>query len=238
MRCWNFGSENPSGKRFWGDCGASLDSRTLTPARQPGEPLPGERRHLTVLFCDLVNSTSIATQLDAEEWREVLAGYHRSATDAIECFGGYIAQYLGDGLMAYFGWPEAHENDAERAARAGLAIPNRYRSHEAVEIANKIPKPKDLGDLYLFKGRLHLMQDPRGVRKARQCFNAAIRIACGMGAKSDELSAVIEIARLLKQQNRTQQAYATLAEIYNLFTEGFDTADLKEAKALLEELSC
>jgi class 3 adenylate cyclase/tetratricopeptide (TPR) repeat protein len=74
------------------------------------------------LFCDLVGSTEIATQLDPEEWREVVAGYHRAATEAITQFGGYIAQYLGDGVMAYFGWPEAHDNNAERALRAGLAI--------------------------------------------------------------------------------------------------------------------
>jgi class 3 adenylate cyclase/predicted ATPase len=82
----------------------------------------GERRHLTVLFCDLVGSTEIATRLDPEEWREVVAGYHRAAAEAITRFGGYVAQYLGDGVMAYFGWPEAHDNDGERAARAGLAI--------------------------------------------------------------------------------------------------------------------
>jgi class 3 adenylate cyclase/tetratricopeptide (TPR) repeat protein len=107
------------------------------PTREPGEPLPGERRHLTVLFCDLVNSTSIATQLDPEEWREVVAKYHRSATEAIVRFGGYIAQYLGDGVMAYFGWPEAHDNNAERAARAGLAI------LEAISKLNELPaRPK------------------------------------------------------------------------------------------------
>jgi class 3 adenylate cyclase/tetratricopeptide (TPR) repeat protein len=122
MRCSNCGSENPIGKRFCGDCGAPLDGRAPIPTRELLTPLPGERRHLTVLFCDLVNSTSIATQLDPEEWREVVATYHRAAAEAIERFGGYIAQYLGDGVMAYFGWPEAHENDAERAARAGLAI--------------------------------------------------------------------------------------------------------------------
>jgi class 3 adenylate cyclase/predicted ATPase len=82
----------------------------------------GERRHLTVLFCDLVGSTEIAAQLDPEEWREVVGGYHRAAAGAITRFGGHVAKYLGDGVMAYFGWPEAHENDAERAARAGLAI--------------------------------------------------------------------------------------------------------------------
>jgi class 3 adenylate cyclase len=82
----------------------------------------GERRHLTVLFCDLVGSTEIASHLDPEDWREIVAGYHRAAAEAIERFGGSVAQYLGDGVMAYFGYPEAHDNDAERATRAGLAI--------------------------------------------------------------------------------------------------------------------
>jgi class 3 adenylate cyclase/predicted ATPase len=84
--------------------------------------LTGERRHLTVLFCDLVGSTEIASHLDPEEWREIVGQYHHAAAQAIERFGGRVAQYLGDGVMAYFGWPEAHDNDAERAARAGLAI--------------------------------------------------------------------------------------------------------------------
>jgi class 3 adenylate cyclase/tetratricopeptide (TPR) repeat protein len=75
-----------------------------------------------VLFCDLVGSTEIAARLDPEEWRETVAAYHRAATEAISRYGGYVAKYLGDGVMAYFGWPEAHDNDAERAARAGLAI--------------------------------------------------------------------------------------------------------------------
>jgi class 3 adenylate cyclase/predicted ATPase len=85
----------------------------------------GERRHLTVLFCDLVGSTEIAAQLDPEEWREVVSGYHHTAAEAITGYGGHVAKYLGDGVMAYFGWPQAHENDAERATRAGLAIVER-----------------------------------------------------------------------------------------------------------------
>jgi class 3 adenylate cyclase len=68
-----------------------------------------------------VGSTEIAAQLDPEEWREAVASYHHAATQAITRFGGYVAQYLGDGVIAYFGWPEAHDNNAERAARAGLA---------------------------------------------------------------------------------------------------------------------
>jgi class 3 adenylate cyclase len=75
-----------------------------------------------VLFSDLVGSTEIAAHLDAEEWREIAAQYHRTAAAAVTRFGGNVAKYLGDGLMVYFGWPEAHEDDAERAVRAGLAI--------------------------------------------------------------------------------------------------------------------
>jgi class 3 adenylate cyclase/tetratricopeptide (TPR) repeat protein len=88
----------------------------------PAREVAGERRHLTVLFCDLVGSTAIAAQLDPEEWRETVGEYHRAAADAITRFGGHVVKYLGDGVMALFGWPEAHDNDAERAARAGLAI--------------------------------------------------------------------------------------------------------------------
>jgi class 3 adenylate cyclase len=82
----------------------------------------GERRCLTVLFCDLVNSTEIAAQLDPEEWRDIAADYQRTADEAVSRLGGHVAKYLGDGLVVYFGWPEAHEDDAERARRAGLAV--------------------------------------------------------------------------------------------------------------------
>jgi len=82
----------------------------------------GERRHLTVLFCDLVDSTRIAARLDPEEWREVAAEFLATAAAAATHVGGHVAKYLGDGLMVYFGWPEAHEDDAERAVRGGLAI--------------------------------------------------------------------------------------------------------------------
>jgi class 3 adenylate cyclase/tetratricopeptide (TPR) repeat protein len=125
MRCSSCGSDNPTGKRFCGDCGAALGDALAPKAEETISIVAsasGERRHLTVLFCDLVGSTEIAAQLDPEEWREVVAGYHRAAAEAITRYGGYVAQYLGDGVMAYFGWPVAHENDAERAARAGLAV--------------------------------------------------------------------------------------------------------------------
>ena len=82
----------------------------------------GERRHVTVMFCDLVDSTGIASKLDAEEWRDLVGAYIDAASAAVAEMGGKIAKKLGDGLMALFGYPVAQENDAERAVRAALAI--------------------------------------------------------------------------------------------------------------------
>jgi class 3 adenylate cyclase len=92
----------------------SAEERTAPPA--------GERRYLTVMFCDLVGSTSISAQLDAEEWRDLVGVYLDAATAAVKEMGGHVAKKLGDGLMALFGYPLAQENDAERAARAALSI--------------------------------------------------------------------------------------------------------------------
>jgi class 3 adenylate cyclase/tetratricopeptide (TPR) repeat protein len=138
-RCPACGADSPVGKRFCGNCGAKLplDGGGAEPPAAPrssgGTQVPvapttasvaseGERRHLTVLYCDLVNSTEISSHLDLEDWREFAASYQRGAADAVTRFGGHVAKHLGDALMVYFGWPEAHEDDAERAVRAGLAI--------------------------------------------------------------------------------------------------------------------
>src|SRR6516164_3037172 len=82
----------------------------------------GERRCVTVMFCDLVGSTSISAQLDAEEWRDLVSAYLDAACAAVTELGGHVAKKLGDGLMVLFGYPVAQENDAERAARAALSI--------------------------------------------------------------------------------------------------------------------
>lgn len=124
--CPQCGADNAPAAKFCGECGAPLAAplRTSVPATSPAQPreTSGERRHLTVLFCDLVGSTEISARLDPEEWREIESGYLGAVAEAMSRFGGFVAKYLGDGVMAYFGWPEAHDNDAERAARAGLAI--------------------------------------------------------------------------------------------------------------------
>jgi len=81
-----------------------------------------ERRQLTVMFCDLIGSTPLSTRFDPEDLREIVGAYHRCVTDTIGRFGGFVAKYMGDGVLIYFSYPEAHEDDAERAARAGLAV--------------------------------------------------------------------------------------------------------------------
>jgi class 3 adenylate cyclase/predicted ATPase len=92
------------------------------PPATPTQEAAGERRHVTVMFCDLVGSTSISAQLDAEDWRDLVGAYLDTASAAVTEMGGHVAKKLGDGLMALFGHPTAQENDAERAVRAALSI--------------------------------------------------------------------------------------------------------------------
>ena len=109
-RCPHCGADNPAGKKFCGDCGTPLqglgsgsevsDSSGLHPAP---DPHPGVRRQLTVLSCDLVGSTPLSQQLDAEEWHDVIAQYQQAAAGAVARFGGHVAKNLGDGLLIYLG---------------------------------------------------------------------------------------------------------------------------------------
>ena len=95
-------------------------SATSTPVSPPISE--AERRQLTVMFCDLVDSTGLSVRLDPEDLRAVIGGYHRCVAAVIERSGGFVAKYMGDGVLAYFGYPRADEHDAERAVRAGLAL--------------------------------------------------------------------------------------------------------------------
>src|ERR1700722_10524432 len=108
---------------------AGLKSTATEPVQsQPAakiEPKPydaAERRQLTVMFCDLVGSTAMSARLDPEDMRGIIAAYHKCCANLITQGGGFVAKYMGDGVLAYFGYPQAHEHDAERAVRAGLAI--------------------------------------------------------------------------------------------------------------------
>ncbi len=115
--CVTCGTPAPDGNRFCGHCGAPLPTPEST-----GEIRRPERRHLTILFCDLVGSTELADRLDPEDFRNLVALYQRACGTVIDRFEGHVAQYLGDGILAYFGYPQAHERDPERAIFAALGI--------------------------------------------------------------------------------------------------------------------
>jgi hypothetical protein len=112
---------------------------TLPIAPQPSIPQDAaERRQLTVMFCDLVGSTALSARLDPEDLRAVIAAYHRCSTAMVERHGGFVAKYMGDGVLAYFGYPQAHEDDSERAVRAGLALVEAVAKLKSVaEVTNR-----------------------------------------------------------------------------------------------------
>jgi class 3 adenylate cyclase len=120
------------------------DAQTALPHGERRTP-DAERRQLTVMFCDLVDSTPLSSQLDPEDWRDVVQAYQVTAAAIIQRFDGHIAQYLGDGLLVYFGYPQAHEDDARRAVRTGLdvvealgALNVRLTQHYGVQLAVRI----------------------------------------------------------------------------------------------------
>jgi class 3 adenylate cyclase/predicted ATPase len=95
---------------------------TLLSGLAPARPASAERRQLTVLYCSVVDSATLAGQLDPEDFREIMGRYHATCTAVLQRYGGHVAQYLVDGLLGYFGWPQAHEDDTQRAVHAGLAL--------------------------------------------------------------------------------------------------------------------
>jgi class 3 adenylate cyclase len=108
----------PGGALASGIADAGSTRVSVSPAVSAG----AERRQVTVTFCDLVGSTALSSRLDPEDLRDVIAAYHRAVAGVIVQFDGFVAKYMGDGVLAYFGYPRAHEDDAERAVRAGLGV--------------------------------------------------------------------------------------------------------------------
>src|SRR3989442_12500047 len=161
-RCANCGTENPPQFKFCGECGASLtESETVRQAKGETEKdsglrtsdaglSSGERRQLTVMFCDLVGSTPLAEKLDPEELREVILAYQQTCAEQIHRFDGYLARYVGDGLLVYFSYPQAHDDDAPRAVPAQLGVvaevpPLNARLQKAVRVLRDAPLQVRIG---------------------------------------------------------------------------------------------
>jgi predicted ATPase/class 3 adenylate cyclase len=104
---------------------------SMPPPAGKAAAMPAERRQLTVMFCDLVGSTALSSDLDPEDFGRILGAFQKACTDAAQSFGGSVAKFMGDGALVYFGYPVAHEDDAERAVRAGLALVEATDSSEA-----------------------------------------------------------------------------------------------------------
>lgn len=122
MTCGSCGTEAAPDARFCSHCGTRLALAPASTASAADLDLGAERRLLTVMFCDIVGSTSLSESLDPEDLRDILEAYYGICSDAIEHFDGHVAKYLGDGALVYFGYPNAHEDDARRAVMAGLEI--------------------------------------------------------------------------------------------------------------------
>lgn len=120
--CPECGSDVPTGFRFCGSCGAALQEAAPPAAASPAAPAAAERRQLTVMFADLVDSTPLSECLDPEELRSVLRDYQAACSRVVSRYEGYVAKFLGDGVLAYFGYPQAHEDDAARSLHAGLDL--------------------------------------------------------------------------------------------------------------------
>jgi class 3 adenylate cyclase/predicted ATPase len=161
----------------------------VTSTSPPTPETAGERRHVTVMFCDLVDSTGIAAKLDAEEWRDLVGAYLDAASAAVVEMGGKVAKKLGDGLMALFGYPVAQENDSERAVRAALAI---QRSLAELNRKNEVTGKSALAT------RVAIDSGPVVVDAAGEIFGDVPNIAARAQALA-EPGAVVITARVQRQ---------------------------------------
>jgi class 3 adenylate cyclase/tetratricopeptide (TPR) repeat protein len=173
---------------------ASASEKPTPPDASPSKPSPvaesaGERRYLTVMFCDLVGSTAISAQLDAEEWRDLVGAYLDAASAAVTEMGGHVAKKLGDGLMALFGYPAAQENDAERAARAALSI-----QRALVEVNRK----NTVAGKPALNARIGIEIGPVVIDAAGEIYGDAPNVAARVQALA-EPGAVVVTARVQRQ---------------------------------------
>jgi class 3 adenylate cyclase/tetratricopeptide (TPR) repeat protein len=153
-----------------------------TPSK--GLQAPAERRPITVMFCDLVGSTSLAAKLDAEDWRTLVSAYLDEASAAVTGFGGHVLKKLGDGLMALFGYPHAQENDAERAVRAALAIQRALVEINARNASKGAPE---------LSARVGIETGPVVVEASGEVFGDAPNVAARVEAEAEPGSVLITL---------------------------------------------
>ncbi|HTG21576.1 MAG TPA: adenylate/guanylate cyclase domain-containing protein, partial [Reyranella sp.] len=122
MVCPNCKADIAGGSKLCVQCGAMLEAGSPPSLAIVPSTSSAERRQLTVMFCDLVGSTALSERLDPEDLREVMVAYQTYVAETVARFGGFVASYMGDGVLVYFGYPQAHEHASESAARAGLAL--------------------------------------------------------------------------------------------------------------------
>jgi class 3 adenylate cyclase/tetratricopeptide (TPR) repeat protein len=154
--CSTCGFENPAESKFCDGCGSELQE-------VGGEDARGERRQLTVLFCDVVGATALSQLLDPEDLRELIVSCQQVCGDAVVAHEGHVAQYLGDGVLMYFGYPRSHEDEAQRAVRCGLDI---LKGVEAVRESGRIPPGTSL-DVRLGAHTGRVVVGPMGVGDRR-----------------------------------------------------------------------
>ncbi len=196
---------------------ASGESAAPQPPPAPPKRVPeisAERRPITVMFCDLVGSTALASQLDAEDWRSLVNAYLDEATAAVTGLGGHVLKRLGDGLMALFGYPTAQENDAERAVRAALAI---QRALSEINARNAFKGAPELS------ARIGLESGPVVVESAGEVFGDAPNIAARVQAAAEPGSVLVtrniqvQVAGLFVVEERGARELKGLPEPIQLF---------------------
>ena len=190
-------------------------SRRAPQSAQPKSPqLAAERRPITVMFCDLVGSTSLAAKLDAEDWRNLVNAYLDEASKAVSGFGGHVLKKLGDGLMALFGYPQAQENDAERAVRAALAIQRALSEINASSVAKGAPQ---------LSARIGLESGPVVVETAGEVFGDAPNVAARVQAVAEPGSVLItmnvqrQVAGLFVAEQQGAHEFKGVSEPVQLF---------------------
>src|SRR5260221_6729669 len=126
LACSSCSHGNPPQAKFCANCGTALTTAS-PPSPAPAPPMSSaERRHLTVMFCDLVSSTALSVRLDPEDLPEGIAAYYQYVAETVARFGGVVPRDMGDGGLVYFGYPRAHEHDAGRAGSPGLGLPRGF----------------------------------------------------------------------------------------------------------------